>query len=71
MLNERKEHLIAQKVEVALVFQQMLGSAEAHAYLAGNGIAEDVIARVLYHPESRRSYASTQLGASVSAAATA
>ena len=66
MLSERKEHLIAQKVEVALVFQQMLGTADAHAYLAGNGVAEEVIERVLYQPDARRSYASTRQGASAS-----
>ena len=63
MLNERKDHLMAQKVEVALVFQQMLSTAEAHAYLARNGFPDDVIERVLFHPELRRSYAVDQRGA--------
>jgi len=60
MLNERKDHLLAQKVEVALVFQQMLGTAEAHAYLTSNGFSEEAIDRVLYHPEARRSHASSE-----------
>lgn len=65
MLNNRKDHLTAQKVEVALVFQQMLSTAEAEAYLARNGVAAEVIARVLFHPEARRDYATCQRGAFV------
>jgi hypothetical protein len=63
MLNARKDHLTAQKVEVALVFQQMLSTAEAQAYLVRNGVAESVIERVLFHPEMRRCYAATVRGA--------
>jgi hypothetical protein len=54
MPNERKDRLTAQKVEVALVFQQMLGRAEAEGYLVSNGVPEPVIERVLLHPERRR-----------------
>ena len=61
MLNERKEHLMAQKVQVALVFQQMLGTADAHAYLSCNDVPEAVILRVLYHPDARRNLTSREL----------
>ena len=69
MLNQRKDHLTAQKVEVALVFQQMLSTAEAQVYLARNGVAEAVVDRVLFHPELRRCYAATRSGAFVNQAA--
>lgn len=69
MPKERKDHLTAQKVEVALVFQQMLSTAEAQVYLARNGVAASVIERVLFHPEMRRSYAATMRGAFVNQAA--
>jgi hypothetical protein len=69
MLNERKDHLTAQKVEVALVFQQMLSTAEAQVYLARNGVPEAVIERVLFHPELRRCYAATVRGVFVNQAA--
>lgn len=69
MRNERKDHLTAQKVEVALVFQQMLSTPEAQVYLARNGVATAVIDRVLFHPELRRSYAATVRGAFVNQAA--
>jgi hypothetical protein len=65
MLNQRKDHLTAQKVEVALVFQQMLSTAEAHAYLVRNGVPAAVIERVLFHPELRRNYTTSQRGAFV------
>ena len=65
MLNQRKDHLMAQKLEVALVFQQMLSTAEAEAYLVSNGIAASVIERVLFRPELRRCYADTTSGAFV------
>lgn len=63
MPNERKDQLTAQKVEVALVFQQMLSTAEAQAYLAHNGVAASVIERVLFHPPLRRMHAAGQHGA--------
>lgn len=65
MLNQRKDHLTAQKVEVALVFQQMLSTVEAQAYLVRNGVPAAVIERVLHQPQSRRNYADTQRGAFV------
>jgi hypothetical protein len=55
MLNERKDQLLAQKVEVALVFQQMLGTADAQAYLVSSGVPADVIERVLFSTALRRS----------------
>ncbi|MDQ2822812.1 MAG: hypothetical protein M3Y65_20940 [Pseudomonadota bacterium] len=48
---------------MALVFQQMLSTEEAHAYLANNGIPEAVIQRVLYQPALRRRYDASALGA--------
>jgi len=63
MLHERKDHLTAQKVEVALVFQQMLSTTEAEVYLARNGVSKEVIERVLFYPELRRNYAVGQRGA--------
>jgi predicted transcriptional regulator len=69
MLHERKDHLTAQKVEVALVFQQMLSTEEAHSYLAGSGVAESVIQRVLYQPALRRGYDASARGAFVNHAA--
>jgi hypothetical protein len=68
MLNERKDQLSAQKVEVALVFQQMLGTAEAEAYLALNGFSPEMIARVLARPDMRRCYADSEVGAFVNQA---
>jgi hypothetical protein len=55
MLNERKDELLAQKVEVALVFQQMLGTADAQAYLVSSGVPAEVIERVLFSEALRRS----------------
>ncbi len=69
MLNQRKDHLTAQKVEVALVFQQMLSTAEAEAYMLSNGFSPAVIERVLFRPELRRCYADTKHGAFVNQAA--
>ncbi|HEX8479184.1 MAG TPA: hypothetical protein VF663_12660 [Telluria sp.] len=63
MLNERKDQLSAQKVEVALVFQQMLGTAEAEAYLALNGFPAEMIARILARPDLRRCYTDSTLAA--------
>lgn len=67
-MHERKDHLTAQKVEVALVFQQMLSTAEAEVYLSRNGVAGDVIERVLFQPAARRNYAA-RCGAFVNQAA--
>lgn len=53
-LHERRDHLTAQKVEVGLVFQKMLSTEEAQAYLLRNGVPGPVIARVLQHPAQRR-----------------
>ena len=69
MPHNRKDYLTAQKVEVALVFQQMLSTEEAHSYLANNGIAEDVIQRVLYEPALRRRYDACPRGAFIHHAA--
>lgn len=38
---------MAQRVEVAIVFREMLGAADAAEYMAANGIAQHVADRVL------------------------
>lgn len=50
----RKDSLTAQRVEVGLVFQQMLGTDEAAEYMRTNHIPGDVIKRVLDTPADRR-----------------
>lgn len=47
---DRVDLLTAQKVEVAIVFQKMLGTEDAAAYLAENGVSEEVALRVLATP---------------------
>jgi hypothetical protein len=43
----RLDRLMAQRVEVAIVFREMLGAADAAEYMAANGIAQHVADRVL------------------------
>jgi hypothetical protein len=43
----RRDKLTAQKIDVALVFQQMLSTREARAYLIENKVCPAIIARVL------------------------
>jgi hypothetical protein len=51
---KRKDKLTAQRVEVGLVFQQMLSTDEAAEYMVSNRVPEDVIKRVLDDPTDRR-----------------
>lgn len=46
-MHARTDRLAAQKAQVALVFQKMLGTAEARAYLIENNFAESNIDRIL------------------------
>jgi hypothetical protein len=50
----RPDHLTAQKVEVAIILQAMLGTASAAEYLATNAVDPAVVSRVLYQPQLRR-----------------
>jgi hypothetical protein len=43
----RRENLVSQHIEVALVYQQMLGLDEAARYLEQEGIPEEIANRVL------------------------
>jgi hypothetical protein len=47
-MNSRKDRLAAQKAQVALVFQKMLGTEEARAYLIENNFTESNIERILH-----------------------
>lgn len=51
---ERTDVLTAQHVEVALVFQKMLGTRDAEEYLRNARVPWDVIARVLYSRQIRQ-----------------
>ena len=59
MTNLRTNHLMAQKVDVGIVFVDMLGMADGLAYLRDAGVPESVIERVLPHPGLRRAGART------------
>jgi hypothetical protein len=50
----RPDHLTAQKVEVGIILQAMLGTQAAIDYMENNAINRKVAARVLHHPELRR-----------------
>jgi hypothetical protein len=43
----RKDQLTAQKVDIGMVFRQMLGKQDAQLYLRGENVPEAVIERVL------------------------
>lgn len=47
VFNLRSKNLVAQHVEVALVYKDMLGLDEAMAYLEREGVPQDVVNRVL------------------------
>lgn len=47
MQEVRKDQLTAQKVDIGMVFRQMLGNDDAQAYLRAENIPEPVIERVL------------------------
>ncbi|HEU5435453.1 MAG TPA: hypothetical protein VFU95_03475 [Telluria sp.] len=46
--------MTAQKVEVGIILQAMLGTQAAIDYMENNAINRKVAARVLHHPELRR-----------------
>ena len=45
----RSDALTAQTIDVAIIFQEMLGTAVAAKYLRANGVPLDVALRVLVH----------------------
>lgn len=51
---ERRDRLTAQKVEVGIILQAMLGTQAALEYMDNNAIHRSVAARVLNQPEMRR-----------------
>ena len=51
---ERHDRLTAQKVEVGIILQAMLGTQAALEYMDNNAIHRSVAARVLNQPEMRR-----------------
>lgn len=50
----RPDVLTAQKVDVAIILQAMLGTPAAAEYLENNAIDRAVCLRVLFQPELRR-----------------
>lgn len=50
----RPDLLTAQKVEVGIILQAMLGTPAAAEYMDSNAIDPRVAKRVLYKPEQRR-----------------
>jgi hypothetical protein len=50
----RPDHLTAQKVEVGIILQAMLGTQAAIEYMENNAINRHVASRVLNQPELRR-----------------
>jgi hypothetical protein len=49
----RRESLVSQHIEVALVYHEMLGLDEAVRYLEQEGVPEDIIERVLFDGRKR------------------
>jgi hypothetical protein len=50
----RADHLMAQKVNVGIIFLAMLGEADAVAYFRRTGVPDDVIDRIVRCPQQRR-----------------
>jgi hypothetical protein len=50
----RPDHLTAQKVEVGIILQAMLGTQSAAEYLETHAVDPAVVSRVLHHPQRRR-----------------
>lgn len=50
----RGDKLTAQRVEVGMIFLEMLGAEDAAEYMLANAVPADVVARVLAHPQRRR-----------------
>jgi hypothetical protein len=49
----RKDSLTAGKIEVALVYREMLSTAEAEEYLAKEGVSNETISRILFTDQQR------------------
>ena len=64
-MDSRRDRLAAQKAQVALVFQKMLGKDEARAYLIENNFAEANIDRILNGDATRKRAAPVGNGGSV------
>ena len=67
----RKDSLTAAKVEVGLVFNEMLSAEDAAVYLASNEIADHVAQRVLAQPHDRRANRPARAAAPAVSAASA
>ena len=52
----RPDTLTAQKIEVGIILQAMLGTPAAAEYLDNNAIARSVALRVLFEPHLRRGH---------------
>ena len=50
----RRNALTAQRVEVGVIFLEMLGAADAADYMLSNAVPAEVVARVLAYPQRRR-----------------
>ena len=50
----RRNRLTAQRVEVGMIFLDMLGAADAADYMLANDVPSEVVARVLAYPQRRR-----------------
>ncbi|MDP3670966.1 MAG: hypothetical protein WA191_06175 [Telluria sp.] len=50
----RRDVVTARKVEVGIIFQAMLGTADAADYMLKNGVPLKVVLRVLTQPSARR-----------------
>lgn len=50
----RPDLLTAQRVEVGIILQAMLGTPTAAEYLENNAVDPSVVLRVLFHPHRRR-----------------
>ena len=64
-MQSRTNRLAEQKAQVALVFQKMLGTAEARAYLIENAFTESNIDRILNDDATRKRPARVETGKSV------
>lgn len=62
MKHLRTNGLMAQKVDVGIVFLDMLGEADGVAYLQRAGVPAHVIERITRHPRERRRQASAPEG---------
>jgi hypothetical protein len=51
---ERRDKLTSQRVEVGLIFHEMLGETEAKEYMLNVGVPEKVVDRVLAGRSGRR-----------------